>query len=137
MTGQANSLAQAAQGFLGVPFRLHGRDPATGLDCVGLVAAAITAMGRTPIVPRTYALRNSDITKLLAFAAANAFENRTGPIEAGDLILMKPGPAQFHLLIAEHSASFIHAHAGLRRVVRMPGPLGLTVHRHWHLSTKE
>ncbi len=137
MTGETGSLAQAARRFVGAPFRLHGRDPATGLDCVGLVAAALTAMGRTPILPQTYALRNSDITKLLGFAAANAFQDSAGPVEPDDLLLVKPGPAQFHLLIAEHSGSFIHAHAGLRRVVRMPGPLGLTVHRHWHLSTKE
>jgi len=137
MTGPANLLVEAARRFVGAPFRLHGRDPATGLDCVGLVAAALAAMGRTPIVPRTYALRNSDITNLLGFAAANGFEDIGGPVEPGDLVLVRPGPAQFHLLIAERSGSFIHAHAGLRRVVRMPGPLGLTVHRHWHLSTKE
>lgn len=137
MTKEACSLAQASARFVGVTFRLHGRNPATGLDCVGLVASALAAIGRTPVVPQDYALRNSEITKLLAFAAANAFEHRAGPIETDDLILVRPGPAQFHLLIAEHSGSFIHAHAGLRRVVRMPGPLGWTVHRHWHLSSKD
>lgn len=131
------SLAQAARQFIGVPFRLHGRDPATGLDCVGLVASALAAMGRTPIAPQSYELRNTEITQLLAFAAANAFKQTAGPLEPDDLILVMPGPAQFHLLIAEHSGSFIHAHAGLRRVVRMPGPLGWKVHRQWHLSSKE
>jgi hypothetical protein len=29
-----DDLANAAAGFLGVRFRLHGRDPATGLDCI-------------------------------------------------------------------------------------------------------
>ncbi len=34
-------LAAAALNLIGTPFRLHGRDPATGLDCVGLVAEAM------------------------------------------------------------------------------------------------
>lgn len=137
MTGEASSLAQAAQRFIGVPFRLHGRDPAAGLDCVGLVASALTAMGRVPIIPRAYSLRNSDIAELLTFASANAFEDHAGPIEPDNLILVRPGPAQFHLLIAEHSGSFIHAHAGLRRVVRMPGRLAWTIDRQWRLTSKD
>ncbi len=137
MTGATGSLAQAAQRFIGVPFRLHCRNPAIGLDCVGLVGAALTELGRTPILPQAYGLRNSDITWLLTFAAANALKSSAGPIAADEIILVRPGPAQFHLLIAEHSGSFIHAHAGLRRVVRMPGPLGWAVHRHWHLSSKD
>ena len=44
----SGALAEAALGLLGVPFRLHGRDPATGLDCVGLVAEALRRAGRRP-----------------------------------------------------------------------------------------
>ena len=39
------ALARAAAGCLGVRFRLHGRDPATGLDCLGLLGAALVATG--------------------------------------------------------------------------------------------
>ena len=38
-TGEA--LATAAEQLIGIPFRLHGRNPETGLDCVGVVAAAV------------------------------------------------------------------------------------------------
>lgn len=131
------SLAQAAGQFIGAPFRLHGRDPVSGLDCVGLIASALNATGQTPVVPQAYALRNSNIAKLLEFASANDFCEASGPIEPGNILLVQPGPAQFHLLIAEHSNSFIHAHAGLRRVVRMPGPLGWTILRQWRLSSKD
>lgn len=136
-TINAPSLSTAARQFIGVPFRLHGRDPAVGLDCVGLVAAALAAMGRTPSVPNSYALRNSNIDSLLKFASSNGFGASSDTVRPDDLIMVLPGPAQFHLLVAEHESSFIHAHAGLRRVVRMPGPLGWPVYRHWSLSSKD
>ena len=31
----AQALAEAAAALVGSRFRLHGRDPATGLDCIG------------------------------------------------------------------------------------------------------
>lgn len=137
MVVQTASLARAARQFIGVPFRLHGRDPAFGLDCIGLVGAALAAIGRTPVLPATYALRNSDVTRLLEFAAVNGLQECSPPIRSGDVILVEPGPSQHHVLIAEHSGSFIHAHAGLRRVVRMPGPLDWAICRHWRLSIKD
>jgi hypothetical protein len=39
---------------------------------------------------------------------------------AGDVALVRPGPMQLHLMIA-CPGGFVHAHAGLRRVVEMPG----------------
>ena len=40
------AIAAAARALVGVPFRLQGRDPALGLDCVGLVGAAMRAAAR-------------------------------------------------------------------------------------------
>lgn len=136
MTRDAGPLAQAAAHFIGVPFRLHGRNPAIGLDCVGLLAAALEATGRTVAAPQNYGLRNSDISAALTLAAQNDLSQARGAIRCDDVLLVQPGPAQFHLLIAEHRNSFIHAHAGFRRVVRMPGPLDWPVTRHWRLSAK-
>lgn len=130
-------LAEAAGQFVGTPFRLHGRDPVRGLDCVGLISAALAATGRQPLVSTAYALRNRDITQMLTLAPANGFEKAAGPIRPGDMVLVSPGPAQWHLLIAEYADSFIHAHAGIRRVVRMPGPLGWPVVRLWRLPSKD
>ena len=52
----------------------------------------------------------------------------------GDLILARPGPAQHHLLVASGPDRFIHAHAGLRRVVAMPGPLPWPVLHRWRFA---
>ena len=81
--------AAAAESLLGAPFRLGGRDPATGVDCVGLVACALRAEA-----PEGYALRNSGIERHLAFVARAGFVPAAGPLAPGDLILARPGPAR-------------------------------------------
>ena len=110
--------AEAASTFVGTPFRLHGRDPDTGLDCVGLVAASLLAIGYRPTVPRGYRLRNTSIDQWLGAAALSGFVAAAGPIRPGDLLLITPGPCQNHLMIADHDGRVIHAHAALGRVVR-------------------
>ena len=93
-------LAAAAEALVGAPFRLHGRDPATGLDCVGVVTAALSAIGRQAKEPQGYGLRNRSIARLLALAEVNGFAETCEPIAVGDLLLVRPGPAQHHLLLA-------------------------------------
>lgn len=134
MSDPAEALARAALQLVGTPFRLHGRDPRTGLDCVGLVSASLAAIGRPAAAPRRYALRNSDIAAALGFAARAGFGETFGPERPGDLLLVRPGALQQHLLIAGHGGLFIHAHAGLRRVVATPGPPVWPVERHWRLA---
>lgn len=130
-------LAEAAEAFVGAPFRLHGRNPATGLDCVGLAAAALSACGRAAIEPRAYGLRNRTIAPLLQFAAANGLVETASPIEPGDIVLVRAGPGQHHVLIAATGDRFVHAHAGLRRVVAQPGPLPWPVERRWRLAQED
>ena len=133
----AHRLTTAAEALVGAPFRLHGRDPATGLDCVGVVAAALAAIGCAVEAPAGYALRNRSITGLLGLADANGLVEARAPLAPGDLVLVRPGPAQHHLLIAIAADSFVHAHAGLRRVVAQPGPLPWPIERRWRLAAKE
>lgn len=126
-------LAEAAETFVGAPFRLHGRDAATGLDCVGLVMGSLASAGRKPLAPSGYSLRNASIAQWLPAAAANGFESVCGRIHAGDVLLVVPGPAQHHLMIAVTGGQVIHAHAGLKRVVRHPLPSPLDPAAHWRL----
>lgn len=128
------ALALAAEALIGTRFRLHGRDPATGLDCVGLVAAALEAIGRPASAPSAYGLRNRDIAAVLAFAPRAGFGEISGPALPGDVLLVRAGPLQEHLLIAAPGGRFVHAHAGLRRVVATPGPLACPILRHWRLT---
>lgn len=130
MTGA--DFAGRAEALAGVRFRLHGRDPAHGLDCVGLVACALDGAE----APAGYALRNSSIVHHLAFAKAAGFVAARGPVERGDLVLAVPGPAQHHLLVALGADRFVHAHAGLGRVVIQPGPLAWPIAAHWRLCNE-
>ncbi|ANY18809.1 NlpC/P60 family protein [Tsuneonella dongtanensis] len=132
MTGA--DVAAAAARLEGAPFRLHGRDPATGLDCVGVVVAAFAACGVRLAGPVGYGLHNSGITRWLGLAEEAGFVEASGDPRPGDIILVRPGPGQHHLLITLPAGRFLHAHAGLRRVVVQPGPLGWPVVKRWRLA---
>ena len=113
------SFSAAAEALCGAPFRLHGRDPATGLDCVGLVAAALERCGRAVVAPDGYALRALSVTPLLGFAAQNGFValDLCALHKPGDLLLLRPSAIQAHLAIVLEGNRFVHAHAGLGKVV--------------------
>lgn len=134
MSAPAEGFARAAESLVGAPFLLHGRSPETGLDCVGLVSCALDRAGLSPRAPRGYALRNRSIARHLALAAANGFAPAEGAIRRGDLLLLIPGPAQHHLAVATGARDLVHAHAGVRRVVRQAGPLPWRLARHWRLA---
>ncbi len=111
-----DDIVAAARGCVGARFRLHGRDPALGLDCAGLAAHA-TGLA----APSGYALRGGDPRAIaVRVTAAGARPIPLAAAGAGDLLLLGPGPAQVHLAVLT-DAGFIHAHAGLRRVVETPG----------------
>ncbi|QYJ07159.1 hypothetical protein [Qipengyuania flava] len=134
MTPPAEQLAEAALSLVDSPFRLHGRDPATGIDCLGLVGAALAACGRRVRYPQGYRLRNSAIEPWLAFAPRNGLALATGPVQRGEVHLVQPGPAQHHLLIALGNDRFVHAHAGLRKtVIQTLNPAGPPLKR-WRLG---
>lgn len=130
----AETFAQAAEALVGVRFRLHGRDPATGLDCIGLVGAALARCGAPVRYPQGYRLRNHGIRRWLEFAEPNALYRCAELVRRGDVILTRPGPAQHHLLVALGAGRFVHAHAGLRRVVAQPLDIPQPPPAHWRLD---
>lgn len=122
-------LANAALALVGTPFRLHGRDPRCGLDCVGVLAAALDAP-----LPNGYPLRARRVPDLSGLLAKLGLADTAGPIESGDVLMLRPGPCQFHLVIAVPGDRVVHAHAGLRKVVRGPLPGDWPIARHWRLA---
>lgn len=130
-------LADAAEGLLGAPFRLHGRDPRTGLDCIGLLAAALRCCGRAVQLPTGYSLRLCDPSAWLPDPGTCGFLAACLPFQPGDAVLLRLSPVQFHLAIHARREGWVHAHAGLRRVVLQPVlPPGDIVH-HWRLAPNE
>lgn len=132
MACQAEALAEAAASLIGTPFRLHGRDARTGLDCLGLVGAALAMAGRPVALPYGYTLRMRSIDPLLPLADQAGLLPAEGAEKAGDILLLHVGPCQFHLGILAADLGLIHAHAGLRRVVHSPAPQGAIIAR-WRL----
>ncbi|MDA7787695.1 C40 family peptidase [Sphingomonadaceae bacterium] len=133
-TADGLAIARSARSFIGVPFRLHGRDPRYGLDCVGLVSATLAKAGFPATAPTGYALRNCDISAALSFAAGAGLQETKPAERAGDIALTCPGPGQFHLIIHDREGAYIHAHAGLRKVVLMPGPVRDPVLLRWRFD---
>lgn len=121
----------AARALVGVRFLSQGRDPVTGLDCVGLVSAAYAAAGRVLVAPAGYPLRGWRRERIEAALAAAGFS----PVDDrrdGDVALIALAAGQFHLGVIG-PARFVHAHAGLRRVVETPLDAAMLA-THWRLG---
>lgn len=121
----------AARAMVGVRFRAQGRDTATGLDCAGLVWAAYAAAGYALRAPSDYPLRGWRRERIEAALAAAGF----CPVHdrrAGDVALIALPAEQFHPALMG-PVSFVHAHAGLRRVVETPFEAALPVPAGWRL----
>ncbi|MCB2065820.1 MAG: C40 family peptidase [Erythrobacter sp.] len=125
--------ARAAEALMGVPFRFRGGDPDTGLDCIGLVRAALLACGRQPPSLPPYAMRNLDPSRLADLLPQAGFTAAQGAAEPGDLLLLQPSAAQFHLAIVGTQGQLVHAHGGLGRVVASPSPLPWPMVARWRL----
>lgn len=133
--GDGHRLAAAALDLVGCPFRLHGRDPATGLDCVGLVAASLERIGRMVDAPSDYRLHGGCLDRFDGWAAMYGLEPAPAATKGapGDVLLCEPGVRQFHVLL-DADALLVHAHIGLGRVVATPLPAPWAVRRRWRLQ---
>jgi cell wall-associated NlpC family hydrolase len=120
--------------MVGAPFRLGGRDPASGLDCIGLIVAALEATGRQIGTLPRYTLRQHDIQSFIGLAEGAGLRPAGASPAAGDVLLLHPSPLQCHLAIALACGGIVHAHAELRRVVITPAPLPWPVSRRWRLA---
>ena len=125
---------EEAERLLGCPFRLYGRDPLRGLDCVGLVQAALERAGGARVETGGYRLRNTDVSRFFAWAKGAGLVPGEPPVAPGDVIHALCGPAQHHLMIADRYGRVVHAHASLRRVVRQPAPSDWPLVSLWRLG---
>lgn len=126
-------IARAGLDLTGTPFRLRGRARETGVDCVGLVLLALDGAGISPPVPPGYFLRGTSPDGAEA-SLCNAGLERVGKARVGDIVLVRSGPMQLHLMIRA-SGGHVHAHASLGRVVFMPGASPWPVLSCWRLPS--
>ena len=119
--------------MVGTTFRPQGSDPATGLDCVGLVWAAYAVAGRALERPRGYPLRGWPCERIEAALAAAGFAAISNGVRAGDVALIAHPARQYHLALLG-PGTFIHAHAGLRRVAETPLDAATRAAARWRLA---
>lgn len=119
--------------MVGVRFRRQGGDPATGLDCVGLVWAAYAAADKRLVRPVGYPLRGWSLERIEAALAAAGFVSVAETMCAGDVALIAHPARQYHLALLGPD-TFIHAHAGLRRVVETPLDAATRAAVRWRFS---
>jgi lipoprotein Spr len=115
-------MAATAMDLCGTRFCLHGRESEAGLDCIGLAAQCLAAAGFSCDVPNGYAIRGGSERTIGKYMAAAGFE-RLAPESSlceGDIVLVRPSPVQWHFMVRA-GEGFVHAHAGLGRVVLCPG----------------
>ncbi|MCJ2184717.1 hypothetical protein MTR62_18775 [Novosphingobium sp. 1949] len=115
-------LARAARTLVGVRFRLHGRDPARALDCVGVLGAALERCGLASAgLPGGYPLRTTrppDFARIAARLGLVAGADEHAP---GTILLLRTAACQYHVAIVTRPGPIaVHAHAGLGRVVEGP-----------------
>ena len=109
--------AARARDLVGCAFRPQGRDARFGLDCVGLTIAVYEIPDE---YRRDYRLAGNHRREL-----HNSLQNRFRAItrrkaRPGDLMLWSPSPDQMHLGVWT-GGSFVHADAGIRKIVETPG----------------
>ena len=109
--------AEAARALVGARFRPQGRTD-DALDCIGVVLSTFGIAADA--VRRDYRLRGdfrSEIEQRLSdyFRAV-----RSSELRPGDVMLLAAAKDQLHLAIRTQ-AGFVHAHAGIGRVVETPG----------------
>jgi cell wall-associated NlpC family hydrolase len=112
----AQNFVAAARACIGARFRLQGRDPATGLDCIGLVIWSAQQCGLCLPDASDYLL--TDTPSRLDHAIARAPLKRVDvrDMAAGDMVRLLSGGQPLHLAISTRE-SLIHADVRLRKVV--------------------
>jgi cell wall-associated NlpC family hydrolase len=113
----AKDYAARARALVGVPFRPQGRRR-EGLDCIGLV---IETFGLAADSARhDYRLSGDHRSEIEQGFAPHFRKVRPQQMRAGDVLVMAVANNQYHLAVRT-SDGFVHAHAGLRKVVETPG----------------
>ncbi|ANU06603.1 hypothetical protein [Paraurantiacibacter namhicola] len=116
------AIAAAARSLVGAPFRLHGRDRVTGVDCVGLVLQSLGADPAAIAACSQYRMRQQAPPDLARIARTLGLAPVRDERREGDVVALAMSASQIHFGIVTHEG-LVHAHAGLGRVTLSPEPI--------------
>jgi cell wall-associated NlpC family hydrolase len=112
----AQQFVTAARACIGARFRLQGRDPATGLDCIGLIVWSARCCGLVVPDATDYLLSDNPArldAGLLAAPVALIDQRALAP---GDMVRLLSSGQPLHLAICGED-TLIHADIRCRKVV--------------------
>jgi hypothetical protein len=109
--------AARARALVGTRFCVQGRGEG-GLDCLGVVLATFEIPADA--VPRDYRLRGDHLPEIRKGLDLHFRRLRRSQLRSGDVMLLAAAEDQLHLAVRTEQG-FVHAHAGIRRVVETPG----------------
>lgn len=113
---------EAARRYIGVPFRHQGRDPAVGLDCVGLLAVSLRDAGLSHYLAHDrlgYSRDPHDGLLEKGLAAAFGAPLPVTAMQPGDIAAVRfAGPVRHVAIVGDHpeGLSLIHSYTSIRRV---------------------
>lgn len=133
LTGE--EVVARGRALIGVRFRPQGRCAETGVDCIGLAAIACGLPAGE--VRGDYGSRESDPAGIEAGLAKSGLRRiAAGAAEAGDVLVVRAGFSQLHVVVLTPEG-FLHADAGMRRVVEVPGAMGWPLVGAWRLREED
>lgn len=106
-----------ALALIGTRFRLQGRGQGA-LDCLGLMIEVYAIPGNE--VRKDYRLRGDHGGEITAGLKSYFRTVAAGAARAGDALLFRIADDQYHFAV-KTERGFIHAHAGIGKVVEHPG----------------
>lgn len=125
---EGERIASLATGWVGTPFEWQARIKGVGCDCKGLVAGVAAEAGR-PEANAAEALAADYAVKVdagrLRRGLGAIFELVSGPVQAGDVLLLKIGGVAQHLAICTKAQDgqpwrMVHVYPSLGKVVDVP-----------------
>lgn len=124
----ARDYVAQARALVGVRFRPQGRSSSSGLDCIGLAVATFDLPASD--IPADYSLRGGDPDRAARKLAEHFLRIPAAAAVSGDLLLVDAGAGQLHAVILAPNG-YVHADAGLRRVVEVPGAIPWRILSAW------
>jgi hypothetical protein len=130
----AEMFAQRARALVGCRFRPQGRDPDTGLDCVGVILECFGLPA--DCVRRDYRMRGPHRDRIEG--ALPQFFRKVSRVKSGtgDVLVLGVADEQVHLAVRT-GAGFVHADARLGKVVETPGDPPWAVLSAWRRRVRQ
>lgn len=114
---QVEHMIAAARACAGTPYRHQGRSPGNGLDCLGLIISAVSAIGINVVNTPDYGRSPRGDVLLDALQGYPLTEVPKTDIQAGDLLVFRFNSQPQHFGLATGPDTMVHSFSVVGSVV--------------------